>query len=317
MTGWVKRRSTRTTTVLSCLSLTTTPCSIRFGISRLLRLGFRACSALGPCCFVLTRGRRLAGALLRRDGLDPRDVAANLSHARGVLELTRRPLEAQVEPLLLQLLSLVVELIEGHVPEIIGLHGHSAPGLFRDALDEARLDRQLGGGEPERLARDRHRHAVDLEQHASRLDPGDPEFRRALARAHAHFERLLRYRHIRIDADPDPAGALHVAGERAPRRLDLARGDALGLQRLEAELAERKIDARGRKALDAALVRLAELRAHRLQHGFSPFLSDPGAQDASRRGRPASPSAIFLSCAIGSCSMISPLKIHTFTPQVP
>src|SRR5499426_3943045 len=213
MTGWVKRRSTRTTTVLSCLSLTTTPCSMRFGISRLLRLGFRARGALLRPGRLLARGRRLAGALLRRDGLDPRDVAANLSHARGVLELTRRPLEAQVEPLLLQLLSLVVELIEGHVPEIIGLHGHSAPGLFRDALDEARLDRQLGGGEPERLARNRHRHAVDLEQHASGLDPGDPEFRRALARAHAHFERLLRYRHVRIDPDPDPAGAFHVAGE--------------------------------------------------------------------------------------------------------
>src|SRR5262249_38084432 len=31
-TGWVKRRSTRTTTVLSFLSLTTTPCRTRFGI---------------------------------------------------------------------------------------------------------------------------------------------------------------------------------------------------------------------------------------------------------------------------------------------
>ncbi len=41
------------------------------------------------------------------------------------------------------------------------------------------------------------------------------------------------------------------------------------------------------------------------------------AYAASRRGRPASPSAIFLSCAIGSCSMISPLKIQTLTPQVP
>ena len=32
-TGCVKRRSTLTTTVLSCLSLTTTPCNLRFGIS--------------------------------------------------------------------------------------------------------------------------------------------------------------------------------------------------------------------------------------------------------------------------------------------
>ena len=45
------------------------------------------------------------------------------------------------------------------------------------------------------------------------------------------------------------------------------------------------------------------------------FLSPQAA--VSRRGRPWSPSAIFLSCAIGSCSRISPLKIQTLTPQVP
>src|SRR5438094_5132240 len=144
--------------------------------------------------------------------------------------------------------------------------------LSRDALDEARLDRQLGGGEPERLARERHRDAVDLEQDAPRLDAGDPVFRRTLARAHAHLERLLRDRHVRIDADPHPAGTLHVSRERAPRRLDLARGDTLGLERLEPELAEGKLDARGRNPFDASLVRLAELGAHRLQHGVSPFL---------------------------------------------
>ena len=37
----------------------------------------------------------------------------------------------------------------------------------------------------------------------------------------------------------------------------------------------------------------------------------------SRRGRPASASARRLSCAMESCSMISPLKIQTLTPQVP
>src|SRR5262249_2949935 len=154
---------------------------------------------------------------------------------------------------------------------------------------------------------------------APRFDAGDPEFRRPLARAHAHLERLLRHRHVRIDANPNPARALHVARERATRGLDLARGDPLRLQRLEAELPERQVDARGRNPLDAAFVRLAELGAHRLQHGYSPLLVPcrRTAHDASRRGRPTSPSAIFLSCAMGSCSMISPLKIQTFTPQVP
>src|SRR5919108_6065603 len=104
MTGCVKRRSTRTTTVLSCLSLTTVPCSVRFGILSLP-------SALG-----------LSGALLRRDGLDARDVATYDAHARSVLELVRRPLETQVELLLLELEHLVVELVDGHAPEIIWLH---------------------------------------------------------------------------------------------------------------------------------------------------------------------------------------------------
>src|SRR4029077_9326322 len=106
------------------------------------------------------------------------------------------------------------------------------------------------------------------------------EFGRALARSHAHLERLLRYRHVRIDPDPHPAGALHVAGERPARGLDLARGDPLRLHRLEAILAEGERGARSRKAADTAFVRLAELRARRLQHGRSPF-SIPRVQAAS------------------------------------
>src|SRR4051794_25263188 len=109
MTGWVKRRSTRTTTVLSCLSLTTTPCSVRFGISRLLRLGFRA-----------------RGALLRSDGLDTRDIATDLPDPCSILELPGGPLEAQVEAFLLEFQSLIVELVDGHGPKITHLHGHSS-----------------------------------------------------------------------------------------------------------------------------------------------------------------------------------------------
>src|ERR1700726_461399 len=102
--GWVKRRSTRTTTVLFCLSLTTTPWSSRFGI------------------FVsLLRLRR--DALLPGDRLDACDVAPHLAHPRRVLELTGRPLEAQVEALLPELHQLVAELIDGHAPEVRGLHG--------------------------------------------------------------------------------------------------------------------------------------------------------------------------------------------------
>src|SRR6516165_6299208 len=188
--------------------------------------------------------------------------------------------------------------------------------LLADPFDETRLDRQLGRRQRERFFRELDGNAVYLEQNPARLDPDHPQFRRALARAHADFERLLRHRHVREDADPDPAGALHVARQRTARGLDLARGDPLRLHGLEAELAERKVDAGRGDALDAPFMRLAELGADWLQHD-SMLSCSFFRYAASRRGRPASPSAIFLSCAIGSCSMISPLKIQTFTPQVP
>src|SRR5215510_15627399 len=90
--------------VLSCLSLTTTPCSTRFGIAiSSLRLGLRR-------------------ALLMRDRADAGDVATNFAHPRGVLELAGRPLETQVEPLLLELEQFVVELVDGHGPDIGCLH---------------------------------------------------------------------------------------------------------------------------------------------------------------------------------------------------
>src|SRR5947207_11385646 len=143
---------------------------------------------------------------------------------------------------------------------------------FADALDEARLDRQLGCSKLQSLARRRDRHTIDLEQDAAGLDSRHPVFRRALAGTHANFQWLLRHRHVRKNPDPDPAGTLHMTRERPPRGLDLARRDAIRFERLEAELPKRQVDARGGNAFDPALVRLAKLRAHRLQHGYSPSL---------------------------------------------
>src|ERR1700761_8766412 len=88
------------------------PCSMRFGTAASL---FRL---------------RLGGALLLRHRADTGDVAADLAHPRCVLELTGRPLEAQVEALLLELHHFVVELIDGHVAQVVRFeHGelrHSA-----------------------------------------------------------------------------------------------------------------------------------------------------------------------------------------------
>src|ERR687890_228774 len=95
------------------------------------------------------------------------------------------------------------------------------PSLLRNALDEARLDRELGRAEAERLAGGLLRHAVDLEHDAAGLDPGGPIFGSALALAHTHFGRLGRHGHIREDPDPHAADALHGAGDRAAGRLDL------------------------------------------------------------------------------------------------
>src|SRR5216684_1075294 len=104
MTGWVKRRSTRTTTVLACLSLTTTPWSVRFGI-------------LSPLL--------LLRALLRGDGLDAGDVAAGFTQPRGILQLPGGALETQVEAFLLQIEDGVLHLIGAHCAYVLDFHlGH-------------------------------------------------------------------------------------------------------------------------------------------------------------------------------------------------
>src|SRR5690606_31411214 len=121
----------------------------------------------------------------------------------------------------------------------------------RNAGDHPRRDGKLHGAEAKRLAGRLLGHAVDLEQDAARLHARRPVFHRALALAHADFGRLLGDRQVRENADPDPALALHLAGDRAAGRLDLPRGDALGFLRLQAELAEGEVSAALGDAVDA------------------------------------------------------------------
>src|SRR4029077_9723158 len=67
-----------------------------------------------------------AGGLVPRQRLHPSDIAPHDAHARGVLELPRRPLEAQVELLLLELQKLVLQRIGPHglqiTEPIVGFH---------------------------------------------------------------------------------------------------------------------------------------------------------------------------------------------------
>src|SRR5690606_40162072 len=115
--------------------------------------------------------------------------------------------------------------------------------LLGDALDEARLDRELGGTEAKRLTGGLLGNTVDLEHDTAGLDLRRPELGRTLALTHTHFGRLRRHRHVREDADPHAAGALHGTGDRAASRLDLPGVDTLRLQRLEAELAKVEVRA--------------------------------------------------------------------------
>src|SRR4051794_22340994 len=132
--------------------------------------------------------------------------------------------------------------------------------------DDLGLDRQLLGGARKSLLRDRPRHTVELEQDPPGLHPSDPEFRGALAGAHADLGGLRAHRNVREDADPKATGALHVARDRAASRLDLPRGDALRLHGLEPEGAEVELGPALGLAVDAALESLAELGALGLQH---------------------------------------------------
>src|SRR3954463_15080190 len=98
--------------VLACLSLTTTPCKVRFGIFVSLLLLLRA--------------------RLRGDGLDPGDVTAGFAPARGVLELPGGALEAQVEALLLQVQDGVVLLIGAQRADVFDFHlGHGHYSAMR------------------------------------------------------------------------------------------------------------------------------------------------------------------------------------------
>src|SRR4028118_1670707 len=83
---------------------------------------------------------------------------------------------------------------------------------FTQAGDDFGPDRQLLRGALKGDLGEVAGNAVQLEQDAAGLHPGDPEFRRALARAHADFGRLGRDGHIGEDADPQAPLALDVAG---------------------------------------------------------------------------------------------------------
>ena len=111
-------------------------------------------------------------------------------------------------------------------------------------------------------------HAVDLEHDPAGMHPGRPEVDGTLALTHPDLGGLGRHRNVRENPDPDPALTLHVAGDRAAGRLDLARGDALRFGCLQGERAKVQVDTALCLAVDTALVLFAALGPFRLQHCF-------------------------------------------------
>src|SRR5688572_23410272 len=62
------------------------------------------------------------GLLLPEHRLDPRDVAPGLADLQGVVELTERLLEAQLEELLLEIALLGLQLLGAHLADLVRLH---------------------------------------------------------------------------------------------------------------------------------------------------------------------------------------------------
>src|SRR5258708_16523344 len=97
-----------------------------------------------------------------------------------------------------------------------------APSCSNLALDERRRHGQLGGSQAKCLTRDFLAHAFDLEQHLAGEHFRHPVLDVALARAHAHFERLLRDRHVPEHPNPDASAALDVSWNDSPPRFATA-----------------------------------------------------------------------------------------------
>src|SRR6185369_12529822 len=259
------RRSTETITVLAFLSLTTVPCRTRLGISLLLypRAAFFAGAFLAAVFFatgLAAAGLAATGAFT--DAFWPRNVstrAMSRRTARTRAVFSSWPLARWKRRLNASFFSWS-SVLTRNSSAFIAL-------LLLVARDDARLDRQLGGGQLEGFHRQVLLHAVDLEHDAARMDARHPVFRRPLARAHADFGGLAADRHVREHADPDLADALHMAGDRAARRLDLARGDPARLDGLQSIGAEVQLEAALRLAVDPALVSLPELGSLRRKHG--------------------------------------------------
>src|SRR5581483_2561717 len=140
----------------------------------------------------------------------------------------------------------------------------SWPWLCRLPGNEACRDRQLVGGQSQRLAGDVFAHARNLEEHAAGPDHGHPELHRPFAAALSGLRRLLGNRLVREDADPELAAAAHEARDRAARGFGLAGAEPAGPHGLQAVVTKGDGVAGLGASAPPAAVHLAVLGALRL-----------------------------------------------------
>jgi hypothetical protein len=241
----VKRRSTFTTTVLSFLSLTTTPCRIRFGIVSLSLTSRRA-----------SRGIVLMRAMSRRT-----------SRTRAVFSswpvaFWKRRLNCSFFSFRSSSLSWSGS---GRGRLRFHLHHRSLPSVSPRRATKRVLIGSLAAPSAALRAHVVRRHAVDLEQDAARLDAA-AQYSGALAlepmRTSAGFFDTGTSGNTRIQTRP----ALHVRVI-ARRAASIWRAVTRSGSRAFRPKAPKSACAALGGAVDAALEGLAELCALRLQHG--------------------------------------------------
>src|SRR5690606_31023683 len=128
------------------------------------------------------------------------------------------------------------------------------------------LHGQLGRGQAKRLARLILTNTGNFQDDASRAHRRYPVIDAPLTGTHAGLGGTLGDRPIREDADPDLTATAHVAHDGATGSLNLAAGDVVSLQALQAVGAERHRVAALSLTFEAAALQLAVLNTLWHQH---------------------------------------------------
>src|SRR2546423_5181492 len=207
--------------------------------------------------FILHRlFRRLPQLALAHHRADASERLLLAADCLDRVNLAERELEVEAEERLLQALRFFLKLRVRHVVQalqlVVSLHKLNRAPFLLGPRDELALDRKLLRRKRHGLARHRFGDALDLVEHASGLDDGDPVVGRALALAHARLGGLLRNGLIGEHANPDFAAALDVSRHGDTRGLYLPGGFPPRLQGLPTVLTEADLAPPRRNAPPAA-----------------------------------------------------------------